>query len=209
MLLTLRFLRKEPKKKGSPCVWNLWICMLSMKWPQNTCFFSCSYKMWMWAANLLQDYSSLKKSFSSRSTHLCWAGIISFLLQSSPPKMIFKGAWNHWKLLVPDSWVIISLWSMPLCCNHGCNTVQHVVESLRLPATVGVFYLVLGDPFRQGNCKCMGEKSIPRVFCLKGDCCVSNSNGSPGFRSWGGWVFLQICPSTCTLKNSLSCFIIN
>lgn len=35
-------------------VWNLWMFMLSMKSPQDTRFF-CSYKMSMWAANLLWD----------------------------------------------------------------------------------------------------------------------------------------------------------
>lgn len=114
--------------------------------------------------------------------------------------MIFKGLWNHWKLPFSASTVILLLWSMPLYCNHGHSTVQHVVGSLRMPAMMEIFTLVLAGPFRQWNCKHMVEKSISRDSCLKGDCCVSNSTGSPGFRSWWSRVLLQICPRQLLLQ---------
>ena len=142
----------------------------------------------------------MKKSSLSCSTHLCWGGIISFLQQSSPVIMVFKDLWNHWKWCFPPSWVTLWLWSMPLCCNHGHGTVQRALESLRLPATMGIFTAVLAGPFGQWNCKHVGEQSILRDFCLEGDHCVSNSTGSPGFRSWWSWVLLQVCPGQLHLQ---------
>lgn len=68
---------------------------------------------------------------------------------------------------------------------------------------MGIFILVLGGPFRQHNCKCMGTKPIPRVSCLKGNCCVRNSRALG--HSWGEFFCRSFLGKfTCILKKSLS-----
>lgn len=68
---------------------------------------------------------------------------------------------------------------------------------------MGIFILVLGGPFRQQNCKCMGTKPIPGVSCLRGDCCVHNSGASG--HSWGELFYRSVLSKfTCGLKKSLS-----